>query len=24
MAQLFVVHPTNPQLRLLRQAAQRI
>ena len=24
MAQLFVVHPTNPQLRLLRQAAQLI
>jgi len=24
MAQLFVVHPTNPQLRLLRQAAQMI
>jgi tRNA threonylcarbamoyl adenosine modification protein (Sua5/YciO/YrdC/YwlC family) len=24
MAQLFVVHPTNPQLRLLRQAAQII
>jgi tRNA threonylcarbamoyl adenosine modification protein (Sua5/YciO/YrdC/YwlC family) len=24
MAQLFVVHPTNPQLRLLRQAAQVI
>jgi len=24
MAQLFVVHPSNPQLRLLRQAAQMI
>jgi tRNA threonylcarbamoyl adenosine modification protein (Sua5/YciO/YrdC/YwlC family) len=24
MAQLFIVHPTNPQLRLLRQAAQII
>jgi len=24
MAQLFVIHPTNPQLRLLRQAAQMI
>lgn len=24
MAQLFVVHPANPQLRLLRQAAQMI